>query len=103
MENWKQSLGPNATYNKLISVFERAGYQLYANTVGEIVKRTPSELADSSSDDNMSPPMSPTLPDSPMEQSHSPSPVSATITTALLVQEDDSRGMCCMCILITLP
>ena len=36
LETWKQRLGPNATYNNLIGVFERAGYQGYASTVRDI-------------------------------------------------------------------
>ena len=36
METWKQKLGSNATYNNLIGVFERAGYQGYADTVRDI-------------------------------------------------------------------
>ena len=33
LEKWKQRLGYNATYNRLINVFERAGYSGYASTV----------------------------------------------------------------------
>lgn len=36
MEKWKQKLGLNATYNKLINVFECIGYQGYANIVRNI-------------------------------------------------------------------
>ena len=30
---WEQKNGDNATYNNLIRVFERAGYQLFADKV----------------------------------------------------------------------
>ena len=33
LEKWKQNLGHNATYNKLIDVFKQAGYQGYADHV----------------------------------------------------------------------
>ena len=33
LEMWKQKLGSTATYSNLIGVFERAGYQGYADTV----------------------------------------------------------------------
>ena len=34
---WKQKLGSSATYNKLIRVFEHAGYKNYADNVRKIV------------------------------------------------------------------
>ena len=33
LEKWKQKLGSDATYSNLISVFEHAGYQGYAEVV----------------------------------------------------------------------
>ena len=36
MEKWKQTHGSNATYNNLIGVFKRAGYQGYADTVYKV-------------------------------------------------------------------
>ncbi len=33
LELWKQKLGPGATYNRLIEVFRRAGYENLADTV----------------------------------------------------------------------
>ena len=33
LEKWKQKLGSKATYNNLISVFERSGYKEYTETV----------------------------------------------------------------------
>ena len=38
LEKWKQKLGSKATYGNLIGVFERAGYQGYADTVRRIVE-----------------------------------------------------------------
>lgn len=40
LEKWKQRLGSKATYNKLIGVFECAGYQGYADTVRQICGRS---------------------------------------------------------------
>ena len=36
LEKWKQKLGSNATYNNLIDVFERAGYQDYADQIRKL-------------------------------------------------------------------
>ena len=56
LEKWKQLNGVKATYSNLISVFERAGYQSYANKVKEIVKQLCSEVSgDSDIDDKPSP------------------------------------------------
>ena len=46
---WKQKLGSSATYSNLIGLFERAGYQNYADTVRNIhgkflVKRSSCEV-----------------------------------------------------------
>ena len=38
LEKWKQKLGSKATYGNLIGVFERAGYQGYADSVRSIVE-----------------------------------------------------------------
>ena len=38
LEKWKQKLGSSATYNNLIGVFERAGYQGYADAVRKLVQ-----------------------------------------------------------------
>ena len=40
LETWKQRLGSNATYSNLIGVFERAGYQGYADTVYKVLKES---------------------------------------------------------------
>ena len=37
LEMWKQARGSEATYLNLIGVFERAGYQEYAETVQSTV------------------------------------------------------------------
>ena len=37
LEMWKQKLGSTATYSSLIGVFERAGYQGYADTVYKVL------------------------------------------------------------------
>ena len=40
LEKWKQACGSEATYLNLIGVFQRAGYQKYADTVQSIVAGT---------------------------------------------------------------
>ena len=71
MEKWKQALGLEATYSKLIDVFEHADYRGYADTVRKIVEQISSELTDNSSGDEdfpgSTPPLSsPTLPQLPV-------------------------------------
>ena len=41
---WKQKLGSRATYQELINIFERAGYNSYADVVRNIVCHTESEM-----------------------------------------------------------
>ena len=41
LEKWKQKLGSSATYSNLIGVFERAGYQGYADTVHKVLRESP--------------------------------------------------------------
>ena len=43
---WKRRLGSGATYYKLISIFERADYQNYADFVKTIIHVSESETAD---------------------------------------------------------
>ena len=45
---WKQRLGSEATYRRLINVFERAGFQNCAEIVRSIVCEEESEIDDSS-------------------------------------------------------
>ena len=49
MQSWKQRTGSKATYNKLIKIFERAGYQNGADRVRRIAQLSDSESDDSSS------------------------------------------------------
>ena len=44
LEKWKQTHGSNATYNNLIGVFKRAGYQGYADTVYKVFGKFIQEL-----------------------------------------------------------
>ena len=68
MEKWKQTLGQEATYSKLIGVFEHAGYKGYAETVRKIVEQMSSGLADDSSgDESFTGPTPPSSP-SPLPQ-----------------------------------
>lgn len=52
LSQWKQKFGCNATYNKLSGVFERAGYQQYADTVRKLVQPQYSDEDDSSCDED---------------------------------------------------
>ena len=52
MHTWKQRLGSDATYHKLMDIFERAGYRTYAEIVRNIVCDTESEVDDSSDYDD---------------------------------------------------
>ena len=45
---WKQRLGSDATYQKLINVFECAGYRTYADIVRNTICDAESEMDDSS-------------------------------------------------------
>ena len=45
---WKRKLGSNGTYNKLIEVFERAGYKSYADSVIRIMSESLGEIEMSS-------------------------------------------------------
>ena len=53
---WKQNLGPNATYQALITAFECIGYRQYANEVEELVTQPQdSDTDDSSCDEDRFP------------------------------------------------
>ena len=58
---WKQKLGSDATYNKLIRVFEHAGYKRYAENIGRIMQcqENCKEICDSNSDEDCFPPPQP--------------------------------------------
>jgi hypothetical protein len=50
---WKKKLGSSATYQALITAFERAGYRQYADEVEKLViQRQDSDTDDSSSDED---------------------------------------------------
>ena len=67
LQMWKQRLGSEATYQKLIDVFERASYHTYAEIVRNIVCNTESETDDSHDDDPVSQPATyPPLKPSPL-------------------------------------
>ena len=48
---WKRRLGSEATYQRLMNVFERADFQNYAEIIRSIVCEDESEVDDSSSSD----------------------------------------------------
>ena len=72
MQKWKEKQGSEATYRKLIKIFERAGYKLYADVVRSLVS-TCSDQTDKPNDSanqqiNLPPssqPPSPQLPEFP--------------------------------------
>ena len=49
MQKWKEKLGSEATYKKLIKIFKHAGYELYADVVRSLVT-TCSDQADKHND-----------------------------------------------------
>ena len=61
MKLWKQRLGSDATYNKLIGVFEHAGYKHYAENIRRIMQcqENCKEVCDSDSDEDCFPPPQP--------------------------------------------
>lgn len=61
MKVWKQNLGDDATYKKLISAFESAGYQEYAKNIKQLLLTNLSTSSDerNSSDDNLVAPLPP--------------------------------------------
>ena len=60
---WKQQLGSRATYNKLISVFDHAGYKAYSENVRKFACASDSETDDSSGNEDSFPsPQPPTYP-----------------------------------------
>ena len=80
LEKWKQLNGDNASYYNLIGVFERAGYQKYADKVKEIVKHLCSEQI---SDSEISRPLTPPfhLPPPPPELPVFPAPTQYIIVS----------------------
>ena len=72
MQKWKEKQGSEATYRKLIKIFERAGYKLYADFVRSLVS-TCSDQTDKPNDSEdqqiflppSSQPPSPQLPEFP--------------------------------------
>lgn len=63
MEKWKQKLGSSATYNNLIGVFERAGYQEYADVARKLVQAKTSHEMEHNSELNL---IAPQLPQEPV-------------------------------------
>ena len=49
MQKWKEKQGSEATYKKLIKIFEHAGYKLYADFIKSLVS-TCSDQADKPND-----------------------------------------------------
>ena len=72
MQKWKEKQGSEATYKKLIKIFEHAGYKLYADVVKSLVSMC-SDQADKPNDSAdqqiclppFSQPPSPQLPEFP--------------------------------------
>ena len=44
LKMWKRKLGSSGTYNKLIKVFERAGYKSYADNVIKVMSESLGEI-----------------------------------------------------------
>ena len=72
MQKWKEKQGSETTYRKLIKIFERAGYELYADDVRSIMSKCSDQADkpdDSADQQNFRPPSSqtplPQLPEFP--------------------------------------
>ena len=86
---WQQKLGSDATYNKLIGAFNRAGYKQYADNVKKIVQYHNHDDSDSScSEDSFQSVTQPeTFPNPKPSSVELPSEVSCETYTRL-----DSKG-----------
>ena len=92
MEKWKQNLGSNATYSNLIAVFERAGYQEYADAIKKLIMQSSADKTENFTEKKVFPTMPecvslPQLPVFPR-----PEPISSSIAlpsaTAVLIEEE---------------
>lgn len=100
MKRWKQRLGSSATYNNLISAFERAGYKDYAEIVkGLLVKDVHTDSDDSDRiAHNQTPPLSseqslPQLPVFPEQVPEPPKFARAAKAKLRQPEEDDQLGI----------
>ena len=93
LEKWKQKLGSSATYNNLIGVFERAGYQEYADAVRKLVQPQMSLEVEDNSKLNLVAPSTtqlsqePVFPELPESSSSSLRVATATATAVLIKQK----------------
>lgn len=91
MEKWKQKLGSSATYNNLIDVFERAGYQDYVDAVRKLVQPKISHEMEHSSKLNL---IAPQLSQEPVfpELPESSRVATATATAVLIKEKGDNSS-----------
>jgi hypothetical protein len=93
LHKWKQKLGTNATSQKLISVFEHAGYKHYADNVRQmlVAEAISSDTADTTSTHSPKPIPEP-KPEFPSIESISISSA-ATTTTTVVVGRENRQGI----------
>ena len=93
MEKWKQKLGSRASYNNLIGVFERAGYQENADAIRKLILQSSSDKTENSTNEKVFP----TLPDHAASVPQppvfpEPAPILSSIAlpsaTAVLIEEE---------------
>ena len=86
---WMEKVGSSATYNNLIGVFERAGYQGYADVVRKLVQPKPSHEMEHTSKVNL---IAPQLPQEPVfPELPEPSRVATATATAVLIKHKGIR------------
>ena len=83
MESWKQKLGDHATYNRLINAFKRAGYQILADAVKNLLPQTDSVQRDGESDNYFDETFTSQPPPTPPPQQ----PVFPTIAAKVLLHQ----------------
>ena len=93
MRIWRQRHGSSATFNNLIKVFERAGYNDLALSVRNLIINAPTDANNSSGNLNHTPPPSAQISSS---QSFS-SPQFAAISTVVPLKEEQQGTISVYC------
>lgn len=96
LEKWKQKLGSNATYNKLICAFEQAGYQEYADAIRKLVLQISVNKTDNSTDEKLFPTLPECVSQPQLPIFPEPAELAQTITlssaTAVFIEEEYQKG-----------
>ena len=93
---WKQRTGSKATYSRLIKIFERAGYQNYADKVSQLacLSDTESEDSSGSGEEQTQQEQPPTYPSSQQQQvlTHQPVTPKSTETYVIVDENNPPKG-----------